>query len=164
MSVFVKMRDCKRVKERSWWWMVLYSDALISGYGPFIHSLVAHENIERDKRTREGVATHVDPLFAVLSSNGSLIVSVRGIAHHCFQSPLQSSTFLSAAWMFVHRMSRNKQRWVRRWKALHVWAREEREDGVRCSKMQSQTSAGTVFMSMVMSCMVVCEKQWERVI
>ena len=39
MSVFVKMRDWRRVKERSWWWMVLYSDALMSGYmySPFIH-------------------------------------------------------------------------------------------------------------------------------
>ena len=51
-------------------------------------------NIERDKeRTREGVTTHVDPLFAILSSNGSLIISVLGIAHHCFQLPL-----LNAAW------------------------------------------------------------------
>ena len=33
ISVFVKMRDWRRVKERSWWWIVLYSDALMSGYG-----------------------------------------------------------------------------------------------------------------------------------
>jgi len=84
---------------------------------------------ERDKeRTREGVTTHVNPLFAVLSSNGSFIVSVLGMAHHCIQSPLQPCTFLNAARTFVHLISRNKQRCVRRWKALHVWAKEERED------------------------------------
>lgn len=122
---------------------MLYSDALISG--------------------REGVATHVDPLFVVLSSNGSLIVRLRGIPHHCFQSPLQSSTFLNAAWTLVHLMSRSRQRWVRWWKALHVCAREEREDGVRCSKMQSQTSAGIVLMSSVfVSCnMLVCDNKCE---
>ena len=122
---------------------MLYSDALMSGYGSFIHPPM--RNIERDKeRRREGVTINVDPLFAVLSSNGSLCVSVLGMAHHCIQSPLQSSTFLNAAWTFVHLISRSKQRCVRRWKALHVWAREERGDGARCSKMQSQTSAGMV--------------------
>jgi len=154
IRVFVKMRDWRRVKERSWWWMVLYSDALMSGYGRFIHPPM--RTFERDKeRTREGATTHVDPLFAVLSSNGSLIVSVLGMVHHCLQSPLQSSTFLSAAWTFVHLISRNKQRCVRRWKALHVCAMEEREDGERCSKMQSQTSAGMVVMSSVFVVMLV---------